>query len=184
MNKIKDFFSKYGGVIGKIIINHIAMSIFGLMVCFPTVGKPVLFWGACILAIGMYMFLMYMIMWELGAKEQVDIEYGRMKKDKLMGLKISLVANSLFIVISILIFILSFVVTDEPSGVNNVYSVLAASMQLFFQSIYMPIITVAYKANFTLICLLMTIPGILCCTLSYLAGVSGMKCIFPDKKKK
>ena len=45
MNKIKDFFKDYGGVIGKIFINHIAMSIFGLMVCPAALAiNKVLYW--------------------------------------------------------------------------------------------------------------------------------------------
>ncbi|MBO5374437.1 MAG: hypothetical protein J6A54_03190 [Clostridia bacterium] len=182
MNKIKEFFRAYGGVIGKIIINHIAMSIFGLMVCFPTAKSPVLFWGASILAIGMYMFLLYMIMWELGAKESVEVEYGRMKRDNFKGLKISLVTNSLFILISILIFILSFFETSEASGLNSFMYVLVWIMELFVESMYLPI--VASCSNFTLIFLLLIIPELVCCALSYWAGVSGKKCLFPDKKKK
>ncbi|MBQ7412239.1 MAG: hypothetical protein IJW10_04995, partial [Clostridia bacterium] len=101
MNKIKDFFARYGGTIGRILVNHIAMSIFGLLVGIAAYGiHPLLYWGACVLGVGMYMFLLYMVMWELGAKENVEVEYGRCPLDKLKGLKISLVTNSVFIIVA------------------------------------------------------------------------------------
>ena len=63
MNKIKDFFARYGGTIGRILVNHIAMSIFGLLVGIAAYGiHPLLYWGACVLGVGMYMFLLYMVM--------------------------------------------------------------------------------------------------------------------------
>ena len=183
MNKIKDFFKDYGGVIGKIFINHIAMSIFGLMVCPAALAiNKVLYWCACVLGVGMYMFLLYMIMWELGSKEQVDIEYDKTRDDKLRGLKISLVKNSIFIIIAIAVFVLSFCTTEVASGINSVYSVLKSIMQLFVLSIYFPFLTTFN--TFDPILLILIIPEIVCCAVSYWAGVTGKKCLFPDKKKK
>ncbi len=180
---IKDFFVTYGGVIGKLVINHIAMSIFGLMVCPATFAiNKVLYWCACVLGVGMYMFLLYMVMWELGSKEQVDAEYGKVSDDKLKGLKISLVKNSIFIIIAILVFILSFCITPEVSAVNSVYGALKSVMQLFILSIYLPFLTTF--SGFDAILLILLIPEIVCCAVSYWAGVTGKKCLFPDKKKK
>lgn len=183
MAKIKDFFANYGGVIGKIFINHIAMSIFGLMVC-PAAFEisVVLYWLACALGVGMYMFLLYMIMWELGSKEQVEIEYDKSKDDKLKGLKISLVKNSIFILMAVAVIVLTFFTTKEPSAINSVYAGLRYVMQLFVLSIYFPFLT-TFNA-FDPILLILIIPEIVVCAVSYWAGVTGKKCLFPDKKKK
>ena len=63
MNKIKEFFNEYGKIVSKILINHIAMSIFGLMVCLCTkTMNNVLFWIAGVFATLLYMFLLYMVM--------------------------------------------------------------------------------------------------------------------------
>ncbi len=183
MNKIKEFFVDYGGIIGKILVNHIAMSIFGLIVGIATLGiNKVLFWCAGVLAVGMYAFLLYMVMWELGAKEQVSVEFGKAGLDKLKGLKIALVTNSLFILISILVFVLSFCTTPEASVINSVYATLDSIMRLFIHSIYLPITSVS--GGFSLIFLILVIPELVVCAVSYWAGVTGKRCLFPDKKKK
>ena len=176
MNKIKDFFARYGGTIGRILINHIAMSIFGLLVGIAAYGiHPLLYWGACVLGVGMYMFLLYMVMWELGAKENVEVEYGRCPLDKLKGLKISLVTNSVFIIVALVAIIFSFF----NLGVADT---IAVPMKMFVLSIYLPFFT-TFKTFYPLL-LLTIIPEVVDCALSYWAGVSGKKCIFPDKKKK
>ena len=181
MNKIKEFFSEYGKIVSKIIINHIAMTVFGIIVLISTSKSRVLFHASGALAILMYMFLLYMIMWELGAQNKVRVEAGRIKKDRWLGLKISLVANSLFILVSLVEMILWFFVTpDAVTGVNNACGVLKIIMNYVY-GMYLSISSLA--PNFGAMHLLLAIPAILCCTLSYLAGLSGMKCIFPDKKE-
>lgn len=180
MNKIKEFFNEYGKIVSKILINHIALSIFGLMVCLCTkTMNTVLFWVAGVFATLLYMFLLYMVMWELGARHNVKRYEEGEKPDKLLGLKISLVKNSVFILVAILIIVFSLFTTDDASAMNSFLATLKSVMVLFFDSMYMPIFTVC---QFSAIFLILTIPEILCCTFSYLAGLSGMKCIFPDKK--
>lgn len=176
MEKIAKFFKNYSGIIGKILVNHIAMSIFGLMVGLAAYGiHPVLYWGAMLLGVGMYMFLLYMVMWELGAKESVEVEYGREKRDNLKGLKISLVTNSLFIALGLAALICSFF----ASGVAGT---IALPMQMFVHSIYLPLFT-TFSGFFPMLLIVM-IPELACSALSYWAGVSGKPCLFPDKKRK
>ncbi len=181
MNRLKNFFSENSGTIGKTVINHIAMSIFGLMVCFSMASaSKLLFWGSGVLAVVMHLFLHYMIMWELGSAHNVRVYSEGEKPDKLLGLKISLVKNGFLALIAIAIIVLSFFKTPEASSVNSVLAVLTSSMLLFFESIYMPVLAVC---KFSAIYLILLIPDILCCTFSYIAGLKGMKCIVPDKKK-
>ena len=177
MEKIKRFFSEYGEIIGKIIINHIAMAIFGIIVIIATGKIPVLQHVAGIVAILMYMFLLYMIMWELGAKHHVRVDNGE-KKDKLLGLKISLVANSVFILISTVEFVLYFFTTaDMESTVKDILTVI---MQ-FIYGMYLSISSLIL--DFPATHILLVLPAIICCTLSYIAGISGKKCLVPDRKK-
>jgi hypothetical protein len=180
MNKIKEFFNEYGKIVSKILINHIAMTVFGIIVLISTSKSKALFHASGVLAILMYMFLLYMIMWELGAQNKVRVEAGRIKNDKLLGLKISLVANSAFILISLVEMVLWFFATpDAVTGVNNACGILKIIMNYIY-GMYLSISSLA--PNFGAMHLLLAIPSILCCTFSYLAGLSGMKCIFPDKK--
>lgn len=181
MNKIKQFFSEYGEIVGKIIINHIAMAIFGIIVIISTAKIPVLQHTMGVVAILMYMFLLYMIMWELGSKHGVKTYGEGEKKDKWLGLKISLVANAVFILISTIELILYFFTSaDMESVVNNAWGISRILMQYIY-GMYLSISSLTL--NFPATHLLLTLPAIICCTLSYLAGISGKKCLVPDRKK-
>ncbi len=180
MNKIKEFFGEYGKIVSKILLNHVAMTVFGIIVLISTSKSKWLFHTSGVLAILMYMFLLYMIMWELGSQNKVRVDAGRLKRDRLLGLKISLVANSVFILIALVEFVLWFFTTpDVVTGVNNVYGTIKVIMNYIY-GMYLSISSLA--PNFGAMHLLLAIPSILCCTFSYMAGLAGMKCIFPDKK--
>jgi hypothetical protein len=177
MEKIKNFFVDYNGTIGRIFINHIAMSIFGLLTGLGAYGvHPLLYWGAMLLGIGMYMFLLYMIMWELGSKESVEVEYGRMEKSNFKGLIISLVNNSLFILAGLVSVILSFF-----ASTRGVAGSIALPLQVFVHSIYLPLFT-TFSGFFPML-LIVLIPELVVSALSYWAGVSGKRCLFPNSQK-
>lgn len=181
MNKLKEFFNEYGKIVSKILINHVAMTVFGIIVLISTSKSKLLFHVSGVLAILMYMFLLYMIMWELGAQDKVRVDAGRAKRDSLLGLKISLVANSAFILVSLVEMVLWFFTTpDAVTGVNNACGIIKIIMNYVY-GMYLSISSLA--PNFGAMHLLLSIPAILCCTLSYLAGLSGMKCIFHDNSQ-
>lgn len=180
---MKEFFDNYGKIIGKNILNHIAMAIFGVLVGMTTaLINNVLFYVAGVLAILMYMFLIYIVMWEVGSQDKIKVDGGRMKKNKLVGLNIALISNSLLILLGVLVAILSATVPEgaEPTAYTSFVGLLETA-NYFSMSMYMQIFSLA--PNFNAMYILMVIPGILCGTLSYLAGLSGMKCIVPDNKK-
>ena len=73
INQIKEFLSKNGRYIIRLYLNQIAMSIFGLMVITgaATIGEiedDLFIFLASVLAAGLYLFLIYAMMWEAGAK--------------------------------------------------------------------------------------------------------------------
>ena len=181
MNKFKEFIGEYGKIVSKILINHVAMTVFGIIVLISTSKSALLFHLSGVVAILMYMFLLYMIMWELGAQDKVRVDAGRAKKDSLLGLKISLVANSAFILVSLVEMVLWFFRTpDAVTGVNNICGTLKIIMNYVY-GMYLSISSLA--PNFGAMHLLLSLPAIICCTFSYLAGLSGMKCIFPDNSQ-
>ena len=182
MKKIIDFIKENSGIVGKLLINHIAMSIFGIIVLVTASGiAKWLFYTAAVVSILMYMFLIYMVMWEAGSKDKVRVDGGRIKANKLYGLYVSLIYNSLFILIAIVIFILSFFTTQGSiTAVNNVYGMLKI-ISHYLMGMYLGVTS---RLPYDFIYLIIIVPSILCSTLSYLSGLSGMKCLFPDKKKK
>ncbi|MCL2812997.1 MAG: hypothetical protein FWD23_00200 [Oscillospiraceae bacterium] len=63
-----EIFSVNGKAVGKLYINQIAMSVFGIMVILATAQNDLLVLFASFLAVGLYLFIIYSMMWEQGAK--------------------------------------------------------------------------------------------------------------------
>ena len=66
-----EFFAVNGRAVAKLYVNQIAMSVFGIMVVIGFAGAQegnTLLVLASILAIGLYLYIIYSMMWEQGAK--------------------------------------------------------------------------------------------------------------------
>jgi len=63
-----EFFEINGKSVVKLYVNQIAMAVFGVMVVFSTAQNDLLVLLASFLAVGLYLFIIYSMMWEAGAK--------------------------------------------------------------------------------------------------------------------
>jgi len=68
--QMKEFWAVIGYSVVKLYINQIAMSVFGLMVIGYAGGQEgiLLLFLASVLSIGLYLFIIYSMMWDAGAK--------------------------------------------------------------------------------------------------------------------
>ena len=171
--------------IGKLFINHIGMTIFSLVVLITAMLiSEVVFYIMGALAIIMYFSLLYTAMWERGAKDKVKIDGGRAKCNIFNGLYFYLLANTLVIFTSLVALILSLFITDEVSGVNEVYSVFRLITH-FYNGMYMPITKISGMGHVlhSVVYILTVLPGAVVSFISYILGVKGYRCIFPETKK-
>ena len=180
------FLSKNFDAISKLFVYHIAMCVFGLVVVLAVqilteqlkgdkeipLGVPA--YIACGVAILVYLGLIYVCMWEKGASDRIKILGGRMKRNNFKGLLLWLVANSVDVLIILCVMILSFIPAAE--GVHAVFSLIS----LLLNAMYLPILTVT--SNISWIYFIVLIPGAVMALISYILGVSGYKCIFPEPK--
>ncbi|MGN1095792.1 MAG: hypothetical protein ACI4QR_05345 [Eubacteriales bacterium] len=96
--KIKNFFKENGYISVKILVVHIALSIFGLMVYLPfdTTGKnqthTFLALICSIFSIVFYFFMVYNQIWEKGAKDSLRTVNGKKAAYPMKGFLIGLVA--------------------------------------------------------------------------------------------
>ncbi len=74
---IKKFFSDYGYTVLKLIVTHLAMSIFGLMVYLPTGGNRLIGGGLGILCLVFYFFMINNDVAKIGAKDAVRTVRGK-----------------------------------------------------------------------------------------------------------
>ncbi|MBO5312863.1 MAG: hypothetical protein J6B29_02745 [Clostridia bacterium] len=169
----------------KIFINHVGMTIFALVVLLSTklisskMDSNIVFILAGILTVLMYFSLTYTAMWERGARDKIKIDGGREKRCLFHGLYIYLIANAIGIISSLVALIFFFFSTPEASAVNSIYAVFKF-ISHYWYAIYMSITSI--EGIHTVIYVAVLIPGALVSTVSYILGVKGFKCIFPEPK--
>ena len=172
-------------LISKLIINHIAISIFVLMMAIVTKflssrngGGKALYYLTGILAILLYAVVLYVNFWEKGASDKIRVDSGRMKLNIYYGLWISFLANIPTIVFGIFATA-SCYVKDGSGGIlasisplyNGMYSILTDTAGLA--------LGVHFPPTFILLC----VPALIISFVSYILGVKGYKCLFPEPKK-
>lgn len=104
---MKDFLEEHSYSVVKMFLNQFAISIFGTTLAFATAKaeNDTLLIISSVFSILFYMFLLYTMTWELGAKEKIRVEAGRGNANPLVGLYISITANIPNIILAILVTI-------------------------------------------------------------------------------
>ena len=180
------FLSKNFDAISKLFVYHIAMCVFGVVVVLAVqmlteqikgdtdipLGVPT--YIASVVAVLIYLGLIYVCMWEKGASDRIKILGGRMKSNLYKGLLFWLVANAINIVVILCVCVLHFI--PSASSTHGIFSFLA----LLFNAMYTPFFSLT--SNISWIYFIVLIPGAVMALISYILGVSGYKCIFPEPK--
>ena len=170
------------GLIVKLYVNHIALAIYGLLMAIIGMfigaknGNTQAFtyiFGA--IAVVLYLCILYVNFWELGAKDKIKIDGGRMKFGAFNGLLISLVANVPTVLFGLLGFVSRLVPSSEALEVCRI-------IYHYYNGTYISFLG-ALSDVFIPIYILTIIPGLLVSFGSYILGAKGYKCIFPEPKK-
>lgn len=119
---MRAFMSENGSTVRKLIVYQIGMIIFALAVSTPLVRNVTLLLLADCLAIGLQLYLTYLTLWEVGAKDAIRIEKGRMAPCKYKGFYIALIANSLNIFLAVWVIIARIFVMPAGSGFSAYFT--------------------------------------------------------------
>jgi len=184
------YFKENLSSISKLFINHVGMTVFGLVVLITSsllsskIGNDVVFYIMGGLTVLMYFSLIYTAMWERGAKDKIRVDGGRMKCGLFHGLFMYLLANAVSIFLALMTFIFACFANDPNSGIYSVYDVFKL-MTHFWGSIYLPItrIEISSPVLHSLLYFAIVLPGALVSFVSYILGVKGFKCLFPEPKR-
>ncbi len=92
---MKGFFSQYSYSMIKMFINQFAISIFGSVLSLATSAAEnrILSMVVSVFAIAFYLFLIYTMTWEIGAKDRISVDVGKKPYRPHTGLLLSLIAN-------------------------------------------------------------------------------------------
>lgn len=180
-----DYSKEKRSLISKLIINHIAISVFGLMMAIVTkflanrnnTGKT-LYYITGIVAILLYAVILYVNFWEKGASDKIRVDGGRLKLNIYYGLWISFLANIPTIIFGIFATINCYIESDFTGY-------LAAISPLYngMYTIFTDTTGLALGTYFPPIFIFLSVPALLISFVSYILGVKGYKCLFPEPKK-
>lgn len=182
--------------ITKMIINQIGMTVFGTVLAFATNSNATLFLLASLFSIVFYLSLLYSMTWEIGAKDKIRVESGRMPNKPLLGMYISLSANIPNIIIVLLMFI-GFIFGSKAVGIEmewagSLYLVMNTLIRLLLGmytgtiNYFLPKYTVLSEdqtfqgvvlgsvQNPTFF-LLAILPSVIVCAVSYYFGLKGFR---------
>jgi hypothetical protein len=179
---MKKFFHDYSYLSIKLFVNQFAIAIFGIALFVPTFMEfETLCLAASMFAIIFYLFLIYMPMWEMGAKDRISVDVGKKSPRPHIGLLISLCANIPNLILAFLsIFFGGFRLV--ATLLQGMYWGTLSKIRLPFgvDGAYVPI------SDFWITYFIIVIPALLTCWFAYYMGYKNFKItsVFVHEKKK
>ncbi len=185
---MKKFFEDGIDTIVKMVVTQLGMTMFGIMVTMAAkivpqqaeTNRNILTLIASLAAIVFYIFLLYVHIWEKGARDKIKIDGGRLEQCKLKGLYISLVANSLNILLGLIMIATYYFcdfVNNTPSIPYQLYGT-ANDFARIIQGMYIGVLNYLFpNATSTppVMFLVITLPALAISTLGYYLGSENRK---------
>ena len=187
---MKDFFHRYSYSIVKMFVNQFAISIFGTMLAMATTAtkNAVFTLVVSIFSILFYLFLLYTMIWEVGAKDKISVDVGKKEYRPLTGLWMALIANIPNFVFALVYAIgYPFMGTHAWAGtmtfVATLYTVICEGMYLGVMTV-LPMGAEVSLNQMWWTYFLITLPAMVTATLAYYIGHKDFRflSLFTSKK--
>ena len=141
------FLKEHSDSIVKLYINQIGVAIFSIFLytaagSFNDDGTSSLTVKLLISAFAtiFYFVLIYNVAWEIGAKDKIRIEGGRMTEEKLKGIRLGFYANTPnFAIVGLAFILFSIYMISGAEGLKSIFAILNLIFRLFI-SMYLGII--------------------------------------------
>ena len=167
---MKAFFERYSYDSVRLLLNQVAISMFGFalaMSSLKTESDTLLLWSS-VASIVFYLALTYGTAWKMGSNDRLSIEYGKIPFSPLRGLMVSLVANSINILMAVLIAVVTLFGLGGLEGIANAIALLG-------QGMYQGVLAVGRIGGEALntywwVYFLIPLPAMLVSTVAYIAG--------------
>ncbi len=189
---MKKFFHDYSYSMVKMFVNQFALAIFGTSLAFATnfahrnsTSFDVLTLVVSIGAALFYLFLLYTLTWEIGAKDRISVDCGKKPYKPLTGLLMSLIANLPNLVLAILFTIGTIAGFERFAGVVGMIAGLLQGMYLgTVATVALPIGGAWVQLNSLWpTFFLMSVPAMITCWIAYLMGFKNIRIIARAPKK-
>ncbi len=167
---MKAFFERYSYESVRLALNQIAISMFGFalaMTASLAKSDPLLLWSS-VAAIVFYLALTYGSAWKTGSQDRLSIQYGKIPFRPLRGLVLSLIANSVNLLLALLITV------GQLAGIGGLESI-SRTIALLIQGMYQGLLATVKIGDITLngfwwTYFLITVPAMLVSAVAYVAG--------------
>ena len=130
----------------KMFLDQIAMTVFSTMLSstFSSMKKEGLVLASSIFSILFYLMLLYTVGWDIGARDKIRIDGGRMKPMPMKGFLIALGANTLNILLALLIGIGVMIDTEWSNGM----AVICNAIARLIEGMYLGVISILERTLF------------------------------------
>lgn len=180
---MKDFLHKYGYNSVKILVDQVALALFGLALATSTGLSKMkwLQWTTGAFSVLFYLVLVYIMVWQIGAKDRISADYNKISRRPWLGVYIGLLASIPNLILFMFIALGTFI--PALSGIGGACKVIA----LLFEGMYTGLLTIRigeaplntmWWAYFVII-----LPLVFTTFISYFAGFNNFR-IIPMKKKR
>ena len=168
---MKAFFERYSYESVRLALNQIAISMFGFALAMTAVkaeSDALLLWSS-IASIVFYLALTYGSAHKTGSNDRLSVEYGKIPFKPLRGLVLSLIANSVNLLLALLITV------GQLGGIEGMASI-SRTIALLIQGMYQGVLAWGQVGGIPLnghwwVYFLITIPAMIISMLGYIAGV-------------
>lgn len=176
---MKKFFHDYSYNIVKMFVNQFAISIFGVSLTLATTQAHIESAGfdtftliVSIFAVMFYLFLIYTLAWDIGAKDKISVDVGKKTYRPHLGILLSLFANIPNILAAILYTIATIIGSESMMFIIRLIATLLQGMYFgIITAVSLPIGGAYVQLNSLWpTFFLMTIPAMLTSWLAYFLG--------------
>lgn len=161
----------------KMMLNQFGTAVFGfaLAVAAGKAQNAVLRNVTSVFAILFYLFLLYVMTWEIGFKDKTAVEHGRKPFRPLMGLYLSLAANAVNFLFAVFITLATFFDVGFLSTVGGISASAAVLLEGMYSGILVNPVAGAPLNSYWWVWFLITVPSMLTCLAAYLMGIKDKK---------
>ena len=174
---MKRFFSIHSYNMVKMFLNQFATAIFGFALVLAAGSAKNVFLrnASSCFAILFYLFLLYTMTWEIGFRDKVPMESGRIKENRFVGTLISLCANIPNFIFAIFITLASFVELPVINNIGGACSFLALTLEGMYTGVLANHVGGAALNSYWFVYFILPLPAILICTIAYNMGLNDIK---------
>ena len=180
---MKEFFKKYGYTAVKMFVYQIAFALFGWALATATIraGNDTLKLITSIFSVLFYLVLVYIMVWEVGARDRISADYNKIPRRAWLGAVIGAVGSIPNIILFLLIVLGE--VIPALAGLSGACKVIV----LFVEGVYVGFLSIkvgdAALSTYLWSYLVIILPPIATSFLAYFAGFHNFR-ILPQGKKK